>query len=560
MAFTQTPPSPPPDQQGTGRIRGRVVAAETGTPLRGARVVIYGSNAQAPRETMADADGGYEVGQLPAGPFVVSASHDGYLGAAYGQRRPRPLDGGTPVTVQAGQTVERIDLALPRAGVILVRLTDAAGEPVAGAYLEILRFEYGANGQRRLTPVPAGRRGPATTDDRGEFRAFGLRPGEYFIRASARTVRPAGVGTGRAEGFSATYYRGSTRAGDAQVVPLGTSEERTVQFAMVASRLSRLTGSVSTSDGRPAAGMDLQLAPREGDSGVVFGAGTVAADGTFAIHGVPAGTYTLQVRQNARPRFEDLRAGPSTSPFGGVRGEFASLPVTVSGEDVTGLRIVTGRGTTISGRVVPEGDSALPSASELRVVALPPGLAGGGFVAAGASVYDFPPDSSVAADGFFQIAGASGRVQLDVPAANLVVKSVTLDGRDITNEALDLEGTSAVSGVVVTVTDRVTTIAGRVLDRDGRPVRSYVVIVSPADPPGATDVPRRIRVSRPDANGRFEIRRVRPGRYLATAVEWIEQGGEFAPEFQGRLRREAREFTVGEGETLTLDVRLTPDL
>ena len=44
-----------------------------------------------------------------------------------------------------------------------------------------------------------------------------------------------------------------------------------------------------------------------------------------------------------------------------------------------------------------------------------------------------------------------------------------------------------------------------------------------------------------------------------TVVDLL-QGQQFAPEFQQRLRRVARELTVGEGQTLTLDLTLTPDL
>jgi hypothetical protein len=246
--------------------------------------------------------------------------------------------------------------------------------------------------------------------------------------------------------------------------------------------------------------------------------------------------------------------------FGGVRGEFASVPLTVRGEDVTDLRIVTSRGTTISGRVVFEGASARPSTSELRVFALPPGLAGGGWFSAGSSVYDFPPDGAVASDGTFQLAGASGRVQLDAGGGDWLVKSITLDGREITGEVMDLTGANAVSGIVITLTDELATVAGVLRGQDGQPVRNYTVILLPRDSIDPAAASRWIRTVRSDGNGRFQVARVLPGRYVAAAVEYIEQAQQFAPEFQRVWRRGARELLVVEGQALTLDLTLTPGI
>jgi hypothetical protein len=47
-------------------------------------------------------------------------------------------------------------------------------------------------------------------------------------------------------------------------------------------------------------------------------------------------------------------------------------------------------------------------------------------------------------------------VQLDLQAPGWVVKSVTLEGRDVRNEPIDLAGTNSVAGVVITVTARQT--------------------------------------------------------------------------------------------------------
>ena len=235
-----------------------------------------------------------------------------------------------------------------------------------------------------------------------------------------------------------------------------------------------------------------------------------------------------------------------------------SVPLTVRGEDVTDLRIVTSRGATISGRVVFEGASARPPTSEQRVFALPPGLAGGGWFSTGSSVYDFPPDGAVASDGTFQLAGASGRVQLDAGGGDWIVKSITLNGREITGEVMDVTGANAVSGIVITLTDKVTSVAGMVRGQDGQPVPNYMVILLPRDSMDPAAASRWIHTTRSDGNGRFQVRRVLPGRYVAAAVEYIEPGQEFAPEFQQLWRRGARELAVVDGQALTLDLTPTP--
>ena len=170
----------------------------------------------------------------------------------------------------------------------------------------------------------------------------------------------------------------------------------------------------------------------------------------------------------------------------------------------------------------------------------------------------FPPESAISADGGFQIAGASGRVQLEVGTPALTVKSITHAGRDVTDDAFDLTATDSISDVVITLTDKVSSVSGQVRGRDGRPVRNYVVVLLPNNP-GAGAGSGRMHVAHAGTDGHFQIRTLRPGRYLAAAVEWIDQGQQFAPEVQQRLRRGARELTIAEGQAATLDLTLTPD-
>jgi hypothetical protein len=75
---------PPRDQQaapatGTSRIRGRVVASDSGRPIRRAVVRLASPAIRESRTTSTDQDGQFEFAQLPASQYNVSASKNGFV-------------------------------------------------------------------------------------------------------------------------------------------------------------------------------------------------------------------------------------------------------------------------------------------------------------------------------------------------------------------------------------------------------------------------------------------------------------------------------------------------
>ena len=532
-----------PQPTGTGRIRGRVVAAVTNAPLRRVQMSLqWSENPQFRPIVMTDAEGRYEFAQLPPGKFSLSASKPGYVALQYGQRRP--YEGGTSIALNTGETITSIDFALPRGGVIAGRITDEFGELMPQVQVQAQRFQFAQDGQRRLVTT-----GTATTDDRGEFRVYGLMPGEYVVNGSVRPPTnfvivnglPSASNTMPSDGYPPTFYPGTANANDAQTVTIGIGEEVNIQFGLIAARLARISGTVRDSEGRPGAG-EVILLPRQGIS-TNLSFNQLGADGSFVINGVAAGEYSLEVRQ-----ILPGREGP----------EAASVPITVAGNDIAGLRITTSKGSLITGRVVWDGTApkTSPLPGPLRVGAMPAdpinfSLGSGNDPKANGELDD---------NGNFQLGGVASRVFLTLMTTlpGWTVKSVTFDGQDITDVPLDPAGRQTIDGIRITMTDKLTNVSGQVTDAKGSTVPQYVVVVQPADELDPNVVMRYIRTVRPDTNGRFELRALRPGRYVATAIDSLEQGRQASPEFRRQLRRGAREFTIKEGETLSLDLKLTP--
>src|SRR3954462_4030757 len=234
-------------KSGTGRLRGRVLAADTGAIVRRAQVRISSADIGT-KTAFTDAQGRYEFKDLPAGRFTLSVTKAGFVTMQYGQSRP--FEPGRPIELIDAQVMEKADVALPRGSAVQGHILDEFGEPVADASVTAMRLQY-SNGKRRL--APAGR--ASTTNDQGYFRIYGLPPGEYFPSASVRTLDTmvmdmlGGSGSGgptgsnNNSGYASTYYPGTPSPAEAQRVALALGQELSgLDIQMQPVKLARISG------------------------------------------------------------------------------------------------------------------------------------------------------------------------------------------------------------------------------------------------------------------------------------------------------------------------------
>jgi hypothetical protein len=163
----------------------------------------------------------------------------------------------------------------------------------------------------------------------------------------------------------------------------------------------------------------------------------------------------------------------------------------------------------------------------------------------------------------FSIKARPGRMRIDVSPsqggeARFTTRAVRVNGADVTDTGVDVRPSEDMSGVEIEVTNRIAELSGTVTDARGTPLKDYSVVVFPRDRDRWTTGSRYLRTGRPDQEGRFRISPLPPGDYAAVALEYIEPGEGSDPEFLDRIEAQATRFTIGEGETRTITLRISP--
>jgi hypothetical protein len=498
----------------------------------------------------------------------LNVSKSGFVSLSYGQRRP--LQAGTPLQLLEGQQLKGVDFRLPRGGVIAGRVLDEDGEPVPGAQVRVMRYQY-QQGDRRLTPAGSGQ-----TDDRGQYRIWGLMPGDYYVNALTRlpvfgpggrggpggpggplggrgAAAIAAVAGGGAQFFrggggggddqepmnyAPTYYPGVTAVEQARPVTVGISQEvLEISFNMQLVRTSRISGRVTNPDGTPTTAGNVNLIPdgagRGGQIGANYG-GRIQWDGAFTIANVPPGRYVL------RARGEDTETP-----------QFAAQPISVNGGDVDNLGVILSGGATLTGTVTfSAGQTAAPDVTQVRITAPSTDLA----------AFGPQPNARVDKEGKFTLSGVPAGTHLIRSNGNLrgwSLKSVSVGDRDVTDTPIEIRSGQTLSNVAIVFTDKINEISGSITTTTGVPIPDYTVLAFPTDPSLWRPQARQIATTRPDQTGKYRLRGLPPGEYYVTTVDPTEQGEWFEPAYLDEHRAGASRVTLGDGDVKTQDFKIT---
>ena len=163
-------------------------------------------------------DGSFRIANILDATYSVTADAQGYVLAPDGTK-----DELTPFTAKPGEQ-RTLAIQLTPAGVISGRIVDWEGDPVRGAQV-VASQDLPSRNPRALAVRPI------TSNDRGEYRLFGLAPGAYYVRATVRDSSNMPGDNEKVRGlvpptaFVATYYPSIRDEAASAPVHLGPGEE-----------------------------------------------------------------------------------------------------------------------------------------------------------------------------------------------------------------------------------------------------------------------------------------------------------------------------------------------
>ncbi|HEV3093511.1 MAG TPA: carboxypeptidase regulatory-like domain-containing protein [Solirubrobacteraceae bacterium] len=303
-----------------GTVTGTVTDGTSGTGLAGVTVTLYSLYQQYLISTTTGAGGTYSLPGLPTGTYEVGFSYGSYVSTYYGGSQS--LGSATHISVIAGQTTGSVSQALPRAGQIAGRVTDAVtGTAIANVQVQI----YDSSGSVIAS---------TQTGTTGGYSVTGVLPGTYTASFTP--------GDSTSTLMSQWYGGATTSAGATSFAVTADQTTRGIDASLDRGGIVSGTVTAATS-GADLAGITVTVY----NNGTSLGSTTTRQDGTYAVGGIPTGSYTVGFALpaggtvNYLPQYYDNAASASS----------ATSVAVIAGQTTTGIDAALQSGGQVTGVV-----------------------------------------------------------------------------------------------------------------------------------------------------------------------------------------------------------------
>lgn len=520
-------------QNQTATVEGIVMKQASTDPVQGAAVTFTPVSGTAKTATSGE-DGKFVIANLTPGRYQITSTRTGFVKARRGS-------GPANLTLVQGQHLTGVRIQLTPTAVITGRVLDENGMPRAQVSVSALRPEY-QNGFRTL-PCYAAQNARASTNANGEYRLFGLEPGEYYIAAALDSAL-----------CNTSFYPGVDDPADASLVTARSGTE--VGGIDIRHRPGPRYSAYFKVEAPPplAPGTQIRNAQtvRISRNGLVVNvamgislanSGTFR-DGAYATSPLPPGSYEL---------FFDHARGT----------EIGHLVFTISDRDVDAGTIVIKRGVPLGGRIsaldgLPAGWAFNRSRVILRPLdsrdrnmtmtlnTLSTAAGDGTFLIAFAPNTGSTERPGTVAEGRYLVS-LNGLVEDQYLAsarfkgAEVIDTGVVIDGSDPGSLELTIQSGGSVEGTVRNAKDE--------------PVADSRVVIVPANRRTNLNL---FKTAFTDQFGHFIIRGVAPMDYGVLAWEDLDNGAWENAEFIRNFESRAARVSVRKGSASNTTVRVIP--
>jgi|GEM_PF-976097 len=524
-------------QTATGTISGHVTVEDK--PTSGVTVVLAPcangrTQSDAPTKTATtDKEGYYQLSGVPAGHYCVNAFAPVWV------LQPKPGYLGVDLNIAAGETVENIDMALQKGGVITGRVSDSDGQPMIGDPVNVIAVSDKGGQSFSKSEL---------TDDRGIYRIYGLPPGNYHVSVGAYDEN-GGTARGGLRTHRTTYYAdepGEIDAAKAKAVSVSIDDESTdidISVRVVSTySVSGIVINDQTGQAVPNIRIECLATFPDGRESRTVTSNQYTSDrtGAFLLPNLTIGRYTVR-----------------TGPTEGMDLYSEPVSVTIEDSNVTGLVVKTKTSGSISGIVALNNAGLIgnsydaPLLSSKNLYSNYRSVEGKSFT---------PITTQIGSDGAFHIGAIPPGIILFSPilvgsTPQLKVIRIERNGTEIRGP-ITINAGEAISDVRIVVGSGTGIIHG-IVKIEGLSLATGTQFTLLVRPPGGLHI---VTSSEIDARGQFTIKDLIAGQYgLEVQVNSVQPQPPGGPSIKIDTTDAKRTVDITDGGevSVTLSVKLT---